>query len=200
MIIIIIIAMLVSNNNTLGNISGVVDVKEMISTNIFLVLSIACALSSTTHASISLEGKSLWIMKSIPVKVDTIFLSKIMVNLTLLIPVVLVGATFFGIYLHLSLFDMILLYLLPLAYSLFAAVMGLILNLMFPKFDFDNEIRVIKQSLPVFLIIMIGFVAIILPFTIFGNKILLITIVMVIIDIALFIILHFYGGRKFVRL
>ncbi len=200
MIIIIIIAMLVSNNNTLGNISGVVDVKEMISTNIFLVLSIACALSSTTHASISLEGKSLWIMKSIPVKPDTIFLSKIMVTLTILIPIVIIGSTFFGIYFHLSLLDKILLYLLPLAYAVFTAVMGLLLNLMFPKFDYDNEIRVIKQSLPVLLSMMIGFAVVILPFTLLGNKTLLITIIMVIVDIILVIILHYYGGRKFVRL
>lgn len=200
MIIIIVIALLVSNNNMLGSISTVNEIKELIKNNVILILSMACSLSSTTHASISLEGKSLWIMKSIPVKVDIIFLSKILVNLTLLVPVVIIGATFFGIYLHLSLLDMILLYLLPLAYSLFTSVVGLILNLMFPKFDYDNEIRVIKQSLPVFLTIMIGFAAIILPFSLIGEETILITLLMIIVDIILIIVLHFYGGRKFVRL
>lgn len=199
MIIILIIAMLVSNNNMLGNLSNVVNVKELLSTNIFLVISIICALSSTTHASISLEGKSLWIMKSIPVKTDTIFLSKILVNLTILVPTVIIASTFFSIYFNLSVLDKILLYLLPLAYSIFAAMMGLILNLMFPKFDYDNEIRVIKQSLPVFLSIMIGFAVVILPFSLLVNKI-LITCIIILVDIILVSVLHFYGRRKFIRL
>ena len=200
MIIIIIIAMLVSNSNFLSNMTNVADFKEMIATNIFLVLSIACALSSTTHASISLEGKSFWIMKSIPVKPSTIFLSKIMVTLTVLLPTIIVSGTFFGIYFHLSLLDRVLLYILPLTYAIFTGVCGLILNLMFPKFDYDNEIRVIKQSLPVFLSMMIGFAIVILPFTLIGNKILLITGIMILVDILLIIILHYYGERKFIKL
>ena len=198
-VIILIIALSVSNNSFI-NISQEVDVKELIASNTILVLSIVCAISSTTHASISIEGKSLWIMKSIPVKSSTIFLSKILVNLTILVPTIFISSTFFGIYFHLSVLDKIFLYILPLAYSVFTAIMGLILNLMFPKFDFDNEIRVIKQSLPVFLSMMIGFAVVILPFTLLGGKTLLITLTMIIVDIVLVIILHYYGGRKFMRL
>ena len=200
MVIIIIVAMLVSNNNFFANMIGDVNLKDLVSRNIFLVLSMVCALSSTTHPSISLEGKSYWIMKTIPVKPDTIFLSKIMVNLTVLIPVVVVSATFFGLYFHLSLIDMILLYLLPIAYSIFAAVAGLIINLMFPKFYYDNEIRVIKQSLSVFLTMMLGIVVVILPFSLIEDKILLITCIIYLVDILLIFILHFYGKRKFVKL
>ena len=200
MIIILIIAILVSNSNFLSNITKVGDFKELIATNIFLVLSIACAISSTTHASVSLEGKSLWIMKSIPVKSSTIFLSKILVTLTILVPTILISATFFGIYFKLPLLDRILLYILPITYAVFTAVCGIILNLMFPKFDFDNEIRVIKQSLPVFLSMMIGFAVVILPFSLIGNEILLITCIMVLVDIILIIILHYYGERKMIKL
>ena len=95
MILVLIIVMLVSNHNIFSNMSNVVDVKDLISENIFIILCLVCSLSSTTHASISLEGKSLWIVKSIPVKIRTIFLSKVLVNLTLLIPFVLIGGTFF---------------------------------------------------------------------------------------------------------
>ena len=200
MIIIIVFAMLVSDTDFLSSMTKVADVKEIIATNIFLVLSIACALSSTTHASISLEGKSFWIIKSIPVKPSTIFLSKIMVTLTILVPTIIISATFFGIYFNFSLLDRILLYILPLTYAVFTAVCGLIFNLMFPKFDFDNEIRVIKQSLPVFLLMMTGIIVVVLPFTIIGNKLLLITCIMILVDTLLFIILHYYGERKFIKL
>ena len=199
MILILIIVMLVSNHNIFSNMSNVVDVKDLISENIFIILCLVCSLSSTTHASISLEGKSLWIVKSIPVKIRTIFLSKVLVNLTLLIPFVLIGGTFFGLYFNLSVTDMVLIYLLPLLYSVFISLAGLLFNLMFPKFDYDNEIRVIKQSLPVFLTIMVGFVIVILPFTFIVNKI-LITLFMVIINTLLLTVLHIYGERKFIRL
>lgn len=199
-IIVLIIWMIISNNDILSSFSKVVDFKEMITGNIFLVLSIVCALSSTTHASISLEGKSLWIMKSIPVKTDTIFLSKIMVNLTILIPTIIVGATFFGIYLHLSMIDFIFLYLVPLLYGVFIACMGLLLNLLFPKFDFDNEIKVIKQSLPVFLTMLIGVIMVLVPFTMFNLNVMLVASMMLVIDIVLVIIIHYYGERKFIKL
>ena len=196
MIIIVVIAMAVFNTDIIGQFA---ELSEGIKENIFLILSLFCALSSTTNASISLEGKSLWIMKSIPVSPFKIFMSKIMVNLTILVPTVLISATFFGIYLHLSLDNMILLYIMPLAYSLFISVLGLILNLLFPKFDFDNEMKVIKQSLPVFLTMIIGMLMVMLPFSLLNNKI-LITSVIVLIDIVLLIVLRYYGERKFRKL
>ena len=199
-LIVIIIAMLVSNTDLLSSFTKVKDAKEVIASNIFLVLSMACALSSTTHASISIEGKSFWIMKSIPVKPSTIFLSKILVNLTILVPTVIIGGTFFGLYLHLPVDKMILLYIIPLAYSIFAAVGGLLLNLMFPKFDYDNEIRVIKQSLPVFLVMLIGMIVVFVPFSLLEANLYLITLVVVILDIVLIGVLHYYGERKFIKL
>ena len=196
-VIVLILAMLIFNEDVISQFTGF---SEAIKSNIFLVLSMFCVLSSTTNASISLEGKSLWIMKTIPVSPDAIFLSKIMVNLTILIPTVILGGTFFGIYLHLPFNDFIFLYLLPLAYSVFIAVCGLLLNLLFPKFDYDNEIKVIKQSLPVFLTVIIGMLIVIGPFGLLDNNIILITGIMMILDVILIIILHYYGGRKFKRL
>lgn len=195
--IVIVFAMLLFNEDLIGQLG---NFSEGLKKNVFLVTSLFCALSSTTNASISLEGKSLWIMKSIPVKPSTIFLSKIMVNLTVLIPTVIISSTFFGIYFNLSIDKMILLYIIPLAYSVFISVMGLLLNLLFPKFDFDNEMKIIKQSMPVFLTMIIGIIMVILPFTLCGENILLIAILMVIIDIVLVITLKSYGERKFIKL
>ena len=127
-------------------------------------------MSSTTNSSISLEGKSLWIIKMLPVSTSKIFASKIMVNLTVLLPTAIIVCTFFGIYLKLSLVNFIFTYLISFAYSIFTSVLGLLLNLLFPKFDYDNEVRVIKQSLAVFLSILIGIISVLLPFKVFkGN-------------------------------
>ena len=200
MFVVLVFLMLVSGNNLFSKIPNIGDLKEMVNSNAFMILSIVCALSSTTHPSISLEGKSLWIMKSIPVSPSTIFLSKILVNFTILIPTIIISGTILGINLHLSLIEFIFIYLLPFTFGIFASVIGLLFNLLFPKFDFDNEIRVIKQSLPVFLTMLVGIIIVIVPFTIFGKQLLLITSVMALIDIMLIITLHYYGERKFYKL
>ena len=200
MLIVLVVLMTLLGNDAFSNAPKIVDFKMLITTNIFMVLSFICAMSSTTHASISLEGKSLWIMKSIPASPSTIFLSKMLVNLTILVPTIILGGTFFGVYLHLPFDKFILLYLLPFTYAIFATISGLIFNLIFPKFDFDNEIRVIKQSSPVVLTMLTNVIMVILLFTIFKSNVIVITSIMVAIDIALVILLHYYGRRRFIKL
>lgn len=159
-----------------------------------LVLGIVCSMSCTTSSSISLEGKSLWIIKSIPSSPIKIFLSKILVNLTILIPTVLIGGTILGIFLKMDFKMMILLYLTPIAYSIFISIIGIIININFPVFNFQNEVKVVKQSVSSFLSIMIGVFIGIIPFIININidnylYICLITLIMIFVNILLYIYL-----------
>ena len=201
--ILLIISILLFNDNMINRFESIMNLNEVVKNNIFMILSMLFAISCTTNSSISLEGKSLWIMKMLPVSSSKIFLSKIMVNLTILLPTIMIVCTFFGIYLKLSLFNFILLYLISFSYSLFTAVLGLLLNLLFPKFDYDNEVRVIKQSMSVFLTILIGIISVAIPFTIFNiniDTIIFITFFIFLIDILMIIMLYFYGDRKLRRL
>lgn len=203
LIIIFIIAILIFKDNAINYLSKITGMSDTFKNNIFMFLSLLCVLSSTTNSSISLEGKSFWILKMLPVSIDKVFISKIMVNLTILVPTVIIGGTFFGIYLHLSLIEFIFIYLTPLAYAIFAAVFGLLINLMFPVFDYENEVKVIKQSLAVFLSIIIGITVAVVPFILTKiniDLIILITSIMFLMDILIIIVLHFYGQRKVRRL
>ena len=53
--------------------------------------------------------------------------------------------------------------LVPVAYSLFTAVQGTYMNCRFPKFDWDNEIVVVKQSMAVILSGVIGMAGVAIP-------------------------------------
>ena len=198
-ILIFITSIIVFKDNTIAKLLSISDLSEFLKRQIFMILSLCCALSCTTHPSISLEGKSLWIMKTIPVSTDRILLSKLMVNLTFLVPTALISSTFFGIYLYLNTLEFLLLYIIPLAYAFFTAIVGLLTNLIFPRFDFDNEIRPIKQSMPAFLSIIIGLVSVVIPFSI-TNNILLITIIVIVVDVLLALALHFYAKKRFIQL
>ena len=200
LVVLLVIGMLVFNSYIVERFPQILELSDKIKNNILFIMAMICALSSTTHASISLEGKSLWIMKSIPVSTDKIFLSKILVNLTILVPTVIIAGTFFGFYLHLPLLEFIFIYLIPLGYSIFISVIGILLNLLFPKFDFDNEIKVVKQSMPVFLTMVIGMLTVVLPFNLLNGNGILIAITIYLIDIILIIVLHYYGSRKVKKL
>ena len=202
-VFILIIAILIFKDNAINYFNNITGLSDTLKTNMFMVLSLLSVLSCTTNSSMSLEGKNFWILKMLPVSTDKIFLSKILVNLTILVPTIIVGSTFFGIYLHLSLVEFIFMYLTPLVYAIFASCTGLLLNLIFPVFDYENEVKVIKQSMAVFLSIVIGLSVSIIPFAIADiniDLIILITSIMLLIDILVIIILHFYGERKVRRL
>lgn len=203
LLILMILGILIFNENTIASLFNIQEFSGFLKNQIFLIICLMCALSSTTHCSISLEGKSLWIIRMLPVKGIKILLSKILVNLTFLLPTILIGSTFFGIYLHLELIDFILLYLMPIAYALLISQLGLIINLLDPKFDFTNEIQVIKQSLPVFLTMIIGIISVLVPLTLrelTTNYCFTVTIIVFIIDIILYLILKTYGVKKLERL
>lgn len=170
-----------------------------------LVLGAFCAVTCTTASSISLEGKNLWIIKSLPIEPIKIFISKIMVNLTILIPTIIINATILSIYLKVSFSSYLLMIITPITYSLFISQLGILINVYFPIFDWKNEIRVIKQSMATILTLFISFIIALMPFNLNNNLnnnlyILLITFSMVLLNIILYILLNTICTKKFKKL
>lgn len=121
------------------NITGAV--KDLIP--IFVVFCIAT--SSTTMASISIEGKHFWIAKSLPVSELMIFKSKILVNFTILAPV-LFATLLICFTMELPFIDSLLILLLAASFSVFVSIYGLVINLSFPSLIWTNETVIVKQS------------------------------------------------------
>jgi ABC-2 type transport system permease protein len=111
------------------------------------ILSVLVCMSTTTGSSISLEGRGIWIVKSMPVKAVTAIWSKIMVNLTLTVPATLICGVLYAIAMNVTGTDLLLLFLVPLIFAVFAAVFGIYVNLKLPKMDWQNEAEVVKQSM-----------------------------------------------------
>ena len=138
---------------------------------VFLLLAVAgfCFTSCTTNASISLEGKHLWITKSAPVSTMQVFMAKINLNLLILVVPMSIGVLFIGITIQLSILEILLTLFAVLASSLLIAQFGLIINLNFPRLDWDREIYVVKQSMSVFVSIFGGLIFTVLLFFIVMN-------------------------------
>ncbi|MGI6153617.1 MAG: hypothetical protein ACOYJB_07290 [Christensenellaceae bacterium] len=155
----------------------------------------------TTAASVSIEGKQLWITKSLPVSTKDILKAKLRVNLQLLLPAVLISSTLLAVALKMPPLDTLMLYVLPLAYAFYTALFGLFLNLRYPKFDWDSEIRIIKQGTPIMVVILVGMAISLGPMvlTFFAGKVVsyVMAAVLIVISILLYRSIATKGVKTF---
>ncbi len=125
---------------------------------------VLCGISCTNliaAPSISLEGKSLWIAQSIPVPAAAVLRAKARLQMLMCIPLTALASLLVSVILRLSLPMAAMVILLPAAFNAFSALLGVIVNLHFPKFDYINETAVIKQSMSV-VICMFGSMGVVL--------------------------------------
>ena len=123
------------------------------------MLSLSCPAAS----SMSLEGKNIWILKSSPVGVKMILNAKIAVNLTLHLIGYMISVSVFMLKLDMNPIQVMNLVIVPICYSLFITVIGISLNKKYPNYDWNSEMIVVKQSLPVIVTGIIGMIALITP-------------------------------------
>ena len=127
------------------------------------VLGWMASMGSTTASSISMEGKSLWIIKSMPVSARDWFLAKLKVTLVLAIPSILISSTLIAIGLKTSLVDTLWMYLMPTAYTFAFGVLGLWVNIRMPRLDWQSEAEAIKQGGATMVSVFVGMGAAFLP-------------------------------------
>lgn len=148
------------------------------------VLALCGLLGTTTSAAVSAEGKQWGTTASLPISMTMLVQSKVLADLTFAVPSCLLASTLLVLALGQSGFTAVMTYILPLAYIVFAAVVGLWLDFRHPNFDWDNIQEVVKQKASVMLMILIGFAACsigmlihtVLPFGDVLNVVLLITL------------------------
>lgn len=117
-------------------------------------------INDMTAPSVSLEGKNLWIVQSLPVSCKQVLTAKLMLHLLLtIIPSVpLIFAVEWVIRPN-PIFSV----LIPIAIVLFVllmAILGLLLNLKMPNLNWTSEIVPIKQSMSVMIALFGGWVVI----------------------------------------
>lgn len=128
---------------------GLMPGEGMLAGMAVLALSFMGAMDYISAAAVSLEGKSLWIPKTIPVPVRTILMAKVLLNVVIALPATLVASVCVAIALPMTALERVLVVLLPAVVAVFISLYGVVINLRFPKFDYINEVNVVKNSLSV---------------------------------------------------
>ncbi|KEQ40763.1 putative membrane protein [Streptococcus mitis] len=157
------ICFLFNSVGQIGNSTGIENINEYLSNLAPVFISSMLSLSCAAASSMSLEGKNIWILKSSPVEVRMILNAKIAVNLTLHLIGYMISVSVFVLKLDMNLIQVTNLIIVPICYSFFITVIGIALNKKYPNYDWDSEMIVVKQSLPVIVTGIIGMIALITP-------------------------------------
>ena len=104
------------------------------------------SMMTTTSVSISMEGKTAWILQSLPLARKQILDGKILFQLCLYAPFYVVSVLVSIIALQPTVMEVLGLIFVPAVICLFAAVFGITVNLWLPKLDWESEVTVVKQS------------------------------------------------------
>ncbi|MDU2592515.1 MAG: ABC transporter permease, partial [Paeniclostridium sordellii] len=121
-------------------------VVDMMKIQIIGLIAFCIIMTNTSCVSISLEGKNLWILKSSPIDEMEIFKSKILLNILLTIPISVISFLVIAIKLNFELKTIVVVILSIVLLSIFIAILGLFINLLYPKLEFTSDVQVVKQS------------------------------------------------------
>ena len=124
--------------------SGFIKIASMI---LPLALCFLASSNTLTAVSVSLEGETLWQLRSLPVKTQDVLNAKLLLHFIMTaVPVALCGCGM-GIVLKLAWYHVVFAVLTGILASAFFAEMGLMINLKFPNLHWTNEMVAVKQSL-----------------------------------------------------
>lgn len=107
---------------------------------------ILLSMNFISSVALSLEGKRLWVIKSMPLSGRVVLGAKIMPHIIVSLPVSLVSSLLFIIAIEPPVIFIPFAIVTPIIGVIFFALFGSVVGVLFAKFDYVNEIQVIKQS------------------------------------------------------
>lgn len=120
-----------------------------------------CSLTSMdgiTAPSVSLEGKSISILQSLPVESYKPLFAKVFFHVIFNTPMAIICGILAAVSVKASVLGYFAFILMPVATNFLFGALGLIFNLKKPMMDWDNETVVIKQSISVLFLMLAVFV------------------------------------------
>lgn len=209
------VVMLVKGGNLIKAMNMMLgkDARACICVFVIAGMCIILSMNNMVVPSVSLEGKNLWILKSLPVNMWNVLKSKLLVQLTVTgVPLIICDICVL-LTVKTGVIEKLFIVLITILFMLLQAFGGLALGIMRPNFTWTNEIVPIKQSMNMFIEIFGSFVltaGILVPFLLIrygiGYKIsvivylLIVAGVLLLADLLLYRWLRVKGTDKFAQL
>lgn len=116
------------------------------------------SMSPTTAVSISVEGKSFYLLKTSPISTNKLLNAKLFVNLIVaVVPALICSVAFSFVLTEAPAIFVVFSIINPVLYALLGGSLGLMFNLLFPYMNWDNITKAVKQSASVFFTILCAF-------------------------------------------
>lgn len=140
------IILIVKRNDMLEVLKGVPQFEPYVMSIIAAGLAMVNMTNIISAPSISLEGRSLWILRSMPISSKEIIDAKIRMHLLICIPPTIIAQIAILFMISGSIKGYITLFLLPISIIFLMAVFGVMVNLKHPKMEWVSETVAVKQS------------------------------------------------------
>ncbi|GEM_PF-67252 len=118
------------------------------------ILCMLIGMNTYSSASVSLEGRSIWQIKTMPVRSEDILRAKLMCHLLVAIPPVVLLSVVAAIVLEIHPVLWLIGTIVAMMFGVFMAEAGLVLNLKYPVLDWTNEMIPVKNSKPVMILML----------------------------------------------
>ena len=118
-------------------------------------MGLLASMTPISAPSVSLEGKHIWILRSMPISGADVLKAKLRFHCVASVPVACVGALALGIVYKTGWFETIFMVVGTAILFVLTGVLGLIFNMCFPRLDWPNEAAPCKQSMAVFFSIFV---------------------------------------------
>ena len=150
--------------------------------------------------SLSLEGKSFYVLRTLPISFKDIIKEKLLFHLILVLPIAILTPLVISYRIEFGALTTILFVILFVMSAILTGLVDLLLDILFIKINWENEIKVIKRSIQSFLAMIFGMMIGIfgIGFSVSNNNDLIIFIsILIVLAIIVFILLNIFGTKKF---
>lgn len=142
------VALVIKKDDIIGLVIPVIELLGMPAP--VIAAAAICALASMnmiSAPSISIEGNTLWLIRSLPVDSGDVLLAKAKCHFIMTMPAALLAAIVAAVILRADIIGIAVMVLLPAVFIAFFALLGVVMNLRFPKMNWINEVYAVKQSM-----------------------------------------------------
>lgn len=154
---------LYNKSKVLGIVASISGSTENIGAIIAIGFALMGSMVIISSASISIEGRNLWITQSAPIREKDALLAKVYTHIIVTLPFLIISQIMVIIALKPDVISILFILIVPIVNTAFNAFLGLALNLKYPKFDWVNETAAAKNGLSPTLTMFLSASIIMLP-------------------------------------
>ncbi len=175
----------------------------------FAMVAFASLLTCITANMISLERRSINVLKSLPISGVKVMMTKVLAATLLIVPITGLGSLIMAVKFQFGIIETILVLIGVIVMPLVTELIGILINLKYPRFDADNDAVVVKQSASVMVATFLGLGMVLATISAtfatvyFTNQIIglmMIDLVYTVLTIILYAIIATKGEKRYLKL